>query len=122
MTGTETTFLPGYFAALDNGEDILQMFAPDFTFALLWSSGGEAREFAGGFDAWAGYMAQREPDGQRHQISHLLREGNIELASGWTTRFGEPLGTFTFAVELDGDRLVRRLFAARTEAFSGTPF
>lgn len=122
MTGTETTFLPGYFAALDDGEDILPMFARDFTFALLWSSGGEAREFAGGFDAWAGYMAQREPDGQRHHISHLLSEGNIELASGWTTRFGEPLGTFTFAVELDGDGLVRRLFAARTEAFSGTPF
>jgi hypothetical protein len=120
--GTETGFLPRYFAALDDGEDILPLFARDFSFALLWSSEGEAREFAGGFEEWAGYMAQREPDGQRHHISHLLREGRTELASGWTTRFDEPLGTFTFAVELDGDGLVRRIFAARTEAFSGTPF
>jgi hypothetical protein len=122
VTGTETGFLPRYFAALDDGEDILPLFARDFRFALLWSSEGEARQFAGGFEEWAGYMAQREPDGQRHHISHLLREGLTEVASGWTTRFDEPLGTFTFAVELDGDGLVRRIFAARTEAFSGTPF
>lgn len=122
MTDTATAFLPQYFAALDAGEDILPRFAADFTFALLWASGGEPREFCGGFDEWAGYMAQREPDGQRHHISHLLREGNTELATGWTTRFDEPLGTFTFAVELDNAGLVRRIFAARTDAFSGTPF
>lgn len=119
---TEAAFLPRYFAALDDGEEILHLFAPDFTFALLWSSSGEAREFAGGFEAWAGYMAQREPDGQRHHISHLLREGATEVATGWTTRFDEPLGTFTFAVELNGEGLVSRIFAARTEAFDGTPF
>jgi hypothetical protein len=122
VTATGTAFLPRYFAALDDGEEILSMFAPDFTFALLWSSGGEAREFAGGFEAWAGYMRQREPDGQRHHISHLLREGRTEVAAGSTTRDGEPLGTFTFAVELDDSGLVRRIFAARTEAFAGTPF
>jgi hypothetical protein len=121
VTATEA-FLPRYFAALDDGEDILSLFSPEFTFALLWSSGGEAREFAGGFEAWAGYMAQREPDGQRHHVSHLLREDNTEVASGWTTRHGAPLGSFMFAVELDEDGLVRRIFAARTEAFSGTPF
>jgi hypothetical protein len=123
VTDTATAFLPGYFAALDDGEDILPLFAHDFTFALLWSTpDGGAREFAGGFDEWAGYMAQREPDGQRHHISHLLREGRTEVATGWTTRFGDPLGTFTFAVELDDDGHARRIFAARTEAFGGTPF
>ena len=122
MTDTQGAFLPGYFAALDEGEDILHFFAPEFTFAILWSSDGEPREFRGEFDAWAGYMAQREPDGQRHHISHLLCEGDTELATGWTTRFDAPLGTFTFAIELDDAGLVRRLFAARTDAFSGTPF
>ena len=122
MTASETAFLPRYFAALDDGEEIMPLFAPDFTFSLLWSSDGEAREFAGGFDAWADYMAQRQPDGQRHHISHLLREGRSEIATGSTTRNGEPLGTFTFAVELDDEGLVRRIFAARTEAFAGTPF
>jgi hypothetical protein len=119
---TDTAFLPRYFAALDDGEDVMPFFASDFTFALLWSSDGEAREFAGGFDAWAGYMAQRQPDGQRHHISHLLSEGNTEVATGWTTRFDAPLGTFTFAVELDDARLIHRIFAARTEAFAGVPF
>jgi hypothetical protein len=122
MSATETAFLPRYFAALDDGDDIMPLFAREFTFALLWSSGGEAREFAGGFDEWAGYMSQREPDGQRHHVTHLLREGNMEVATGNTTRFGEPLGTFTFAVELDDAGLVRRIFAARTEAFAGSPF
>lgn len=122
MTGLEAPLLPRYFAALDEGEDILPFFSPEFTFSLLWSSDGTPREFTGGFDAWAGYMAQREPDGQRHHISHLLSEGSIELATGWTTRFDEPLGTFTFAVEIDDAGLIRRIFAARTDAFAGVPF
>ena len=119
---SDTAFLTRYFTALDDGEDIMPFFAPDFTFAILWSSGGEAREFTGGFDAWAGYMAQRVPDGQRHHVSHLLVEDGTEVASGWTTRYDAPLGTFTFVVELDEAGLVRRLFAARTEAFAGRPF
>jgi hypothetical protein len=122
MTQLEDALLPRYFAALDDGEDIMSFFARDFTFSLLWSSDGEPREFTGGFDAWAGYMAQRQPDGQRHHISHLLREDGTELATGWTTRFDAPLGTFTFAIERDDAGLIRRIFAARTDAFSGTPF
>jgi hypothetical protein len=116
------TFLPGYFETLDAGDDIMPMLAPDFTFALLWSTRDGAREFAGGFDEWRGYMEQRQPDGQLHHISHLLREGNTEVVTGWTTRHGDPLGTFTFTVELDETGCARRLFAARTEAFDGTPF
>ncbi len=48
--------------------------------------------------------------------------GRTEVATGWTTRYDAPLGTFTFAVELDDDGRARRLFAARTEAFAGVPF
>jgi len=119
---SSATFLPRYFETLDEGRDILPMLAPDFSFALLWATDEGAREFAGGFDEWAGYMAQREPDGQRHHISHSLRDGAIEVVSGWTTRHGDPLGTFTFTVELDEDDRARRLFAARTEVFGGAPF
>ena len=74
------------------------------------------------FGGAAALMAQREPDGQRHHISHSLREGDVEVVSGWTTRHGDPLGTFTFTVELDEDDRARRLFAARTEAFGGAAF
>jgi hypothetical protein len=98
------------------------MLAPDFTFALLWSSQDGAREFAGGLEEWRGYMDQRQPDGQRHHISRSLRDGDVEVVSGWTTRNGDPLGTFTFTAELDGEDRMRRLFAARTESFAGKPF
>jgi hypothetical protein len=111
-----------YFERLDAGDDIVPMLAADFTFSLLWATGGEAREFAGSFDEFAGYMAQREPDGQLHHINCSLRDGNTEVVTGWTTRFGEPLGTFTFAVELDGEERARRLFAARTDSFRGVTF
>jgi hypothetical protein len=115
-------FLPVYFEKLDAGEDVLPMLAPGFTFALLWSTDEGAREFAGELEEFRGYMAQREPDGQLHHINVSLREGNTEVASGWTTRHGEPLATFTFAVELDEDERATRLFAARTLAFDGKTF
>lgn len=111
-----------YFERLDAGDDILPMFAADFTFSLLWATGGEAREFAGSFEEFAGYMAQREPDGQLHHINLSLRHGNTELVTGWTTKFDAPLGSFTFAVELDEDERARRLFAARTDSFRGATF
>ena len=116
------TFLPVYFEKLDAGEDIIPMLAPGFTFALLWSTDEGAREFAGGFDEFGDYMAQREPDGQFHHISMSLREGRTEVAAGWTTQHGTPLATFTFAVELDEDERAVRLFAARTLAFDGVTF
>jgi hypothetical protein len=119
---TIASFLPAYFDALDEGRDIMPMLSQDFTFSLLWATADGANEFAGGFDAWRGYMEQREPEGQRHHISHSLREGSAEVATGWTTRHGDPLGTFTFAVELDENERARRLFAARTESFAGAPF
>jgi len=119
---SEATFLPVYFDRLDAGEDVVSMLAPDFTFSLLWATEEGAQEFAGSFEAFHGYLAQRDPDGQLHHISKSLRDGRTEVASGWTTRYGEPLGSFTFAVELDEDERVRRLFAARTEAFDGVPF
>jgi hypothetical protein len=119
---SSTAFLTDYFETLDDGRDIMPMLSPEFTFVVLWATPDGAREFAGGFDAWAGYMEQRQPDGQLHHISHLLREDNVEVVTGWTTRHGEPLGTFTFSVELDDEGRALRMFAARTEAFDGVPF
>jgi hypothetical protein len=125
MTGPPSApvvFLPGYFGKLDAGEDIVDLLAPDFTFSFLWATDDGAQEFAGALDDFLGYMGQRDPAGQRHHISHAVREGPIELVSGWTTRYGSPLGTFLFAVEVTDDGRARRLYAARTEAFKGVPF
>ena len=115
-------FLPDYFERLDEGMDIVGLLAPDFTFSLLWATSAGAQEFAGGLEEFLGYMAQRDPAGQRHHISHAMREGLTEVVSGWTTRYGSPLGTFLFAVEVTDDGRARRLYAARTEAFRGVPF
>lgn len=119
---SSATFLPVYFERLDAGEDIVPMLSPDFTFSLLWATGEGAQEFAGSFEEFRGYLAQRDPDGQLHHIARSLRDGATEVASGWTTRHGEPLATFVFAVELDDQELARRLYAARTLAFEGKPF
>ena len=119
---SDATFLPLYFERLDGGEDIVPMLAPDFTFALLWATGDGAQEFAGSFDEFQGYLAQRDPDGQLHHIARSLRDGRTEVASGRTTRYGEPLATFLFSVELDEEERALRLFAARTLAFDGVPF
>jgi hypothetical protein len=118
---TAASFLPVYLERLDAGGEIVTMLTRDFTFSLLWGADGAASEFAGGLDEFYGYLDQRDPAGQLHHISRTLREGNIEIASGWTTRHGNPLGTFLLAVELDGER-ARRLFATRTEGFAGVPF
>jgi hypothetical protein len=118
----DATFLPVYFERLDAGEDVVPMLAPDFTFALLWATGEGAQEFAGSFDEFRGYLAQRDPDGQLHHISNALRNVKTEVASGWTTRYGEPLASFLFSVELDDEERACRLFAARTLSFDGVPF
>ena len=120
---TPATFLPVYLKTLDETPlDVFPMLAPGFTFCFLWADERGAAEFAGSLDEYKGYLAQRQPDGQLHHLHVATREGRTEVATGHTTRFGEPLGTFTFTVELDESERATRLFAARTLAFQGRPF
>jgi hypothetical protein len=113
------TFLPRYFETLDATPlDLLPMLAPGFTFSVLWADDAGAHEFAGGLEEFRGYLAQRQADGQLHHIDLGVREGRREVVLGHTTRYGERLATFTFAVWLDGDDRAERLYAARTLSFS----
>jgi hypothetical protein len=115
---TEPQFLPGYFDTLDaQALDVLPMLAPGFTFSFLWSDEGGAREFTGGLDEFHGYLDQRQAEGQRHHIDVGTREGQIEVVLGHTTRYGNRLGTFTFALWLDADGKAERLYSTRTLAF-----
>jgi hypothetical protein len=116
-------FLPAYLKTLDETPlDVLPMLAPDFTFSVLWADEGGAHEFTGSYDEYHGYLSQRQAEGQLHHLNVSTREGSTEVATGWTTRNGDPLGSFTFAVELDGEDRAKRLFAARTLVFAGNPF
>ena len=117
------TFLPVYLETLDARPlEVLPMLTPGFTFSFLWSEAAGAKEFTGGLHEYHGYLAQRQSEGQLHHLNVAVREGTTEVATGWTTRHGTPLATFTFAVELGADDRAERLFAARTLAFQGRPF
>jgi hypothetical protein len=112
---TSATFLPRYLETLDSApNDVVQLFAPDFTFAVLWKADHGAQEFAGGLEAFRGYLAQRDADGQRHHIFTSSRRDRTEVVVGWTTRHGERLATFTMWAEVDADDRAEKLFAART--------
>jgi hypothetical protein len=111
-------FLPAYFETLDESAlDALPMLADGFRFCFLWSDERGPREFAGGLDDFHGYLEQRQAEGQRHHIDVGAREGDVEVVLGHTTRWGERLGNFTFAVWLDADGRAERLYSGRTERF-----
>jgi len=99
---------------------VLPLLASNLTFSVLWSTDDGAHEFAGGWDEFHGYLAQREPDGQLHHIDVGIRDGRREVVLGHTTRYGERLATFTFAAWLDDEGRAERLYAARTLAFGAT--
>lgn len=112
---SEATFLLTYLETLDTTPlDVVPMLAPEFTFAVLWNDEHGAKEFAGGYDEFHGYLAQRQSDGQLHHVVDSSRSGSLEVALGHTTRHGELLGTFTMAAQVDADGRAEKLFAART--------
>jgi hypothetical protein len=114
------TLLPDFLGKLDERPlEILPMLAPDMRFAVLWSDERGVNEFAGGLEEYHGYLAQREPEGQRHHLAVTARAGRTEVALGYTTRWGDELGTFTMFMEADEQERARRFFAARTLVFSG---
>jgi hypothetical protein len=115
-------FLPLYLATLDaTPDDVVPLLAPEIRFCVLWSANGEAQEFAGGMKELEGYYAQREPDGQLHHVELHRREGNSEVALGYTTRHGERLGTFTMAAQVDEQGRAVRLYASRTTSLPFDP-
>jgi hypothetical protein len=111
-------FTERYFKALDDGEPIdpAQWCTPDFHFCIMWGVAAEAKQIAGDLEAFRAYLDARvPPEGHVHHILYATGDTNREVSFGRTTQQGEPLATFSFAVELDGEgRRMRQLFAART--------
>ena len=111
------TFTERYFKALDGGEPIDpdQWCTPDFRFCVMWGVGDEASQIAGDLEAFRAYVDARvPPEAHVHHVLYSTGDATRELSFGRTTQQGEPLATFSFAVEVDGEGRMRQLFAART--------
>ena len=77
---SEATFLPAYLETLDTTPlDVVPMLAPSFSFSVLWNDPDGAKEFAGGFDEFHGYLAQRAggrpAPPRRRLVAHGLARG-----------------------------------------------
>jgi hypothetical protein len=110
-------FLTEWFAILDSADAdrILDLISDDFSFSILFSTGGDgATDFHGGRAEMEGYLAQREVGVRTH---HLLTASAVdpdELFLGEVRRSGVPEATFVATARLDDTGRVRRLFIGRS--------
>lgn len=112
-------FLSAWFALLDSPDAsrILELIADDFSFSILFSTGGDgATDFHGGRAAMEGYLAQREQGTRTHHLLTASAQGSDELFLGEVRRSGEPEATFLASARLDPSGKVRRLLIGRSPA------
>jgi hypothetical protein len=112
-------FLTAWFEILDSDEPvrILDLISDDFTFSILFSTGGDAAtDFAGGRPALVGYLEQREKGTRTHHRIAATSVGRQELFLGEVRRAGEPEATFVAAGQLDDDGRLARLLIGRSPA------
>jgi ketosteroid isomerase-like protein len=111
--------LTRFFALLDGpaAERSLDMLSGDLRFSILFSNGpGEARDFAGGREAFDGYMAQRGAPAWTHHVLAELVDGDLEVVFGETRQDGARLATFVAAIKLDADGRISRYIVGRSPA------
>ena len=112
------TFLVDFLKTLDETpREIIPTLGEDLRFVVLWSDDRGVHEFAGGLPEYHGYLEQREPEGQLHHVALPVGAGGLEVSLGYTTRWGDELGTFMMFTQVDGNKRLQRLIAARTLAF-----
>jgi hypothetical protein len=112
------TFLVDFLETLDQTpREIIPTLGETLRFAVLWSDDRGVHEFAGGLPEYHGYLEQREPEGQLHHVVLPVGVGGVEVSLGYTTRWGDELGTFMMFTQVDGNKRLQRLMAARTLAF-----
>ncbi|MFF0156711.1 nuclear transport factor 2 family protein [Streptomyces sp. NPDC005263] len=112
-------FLTNWFAILDSddADRILDLITDDFSFSILFSTGGDgATDFHGGRAEMEGYLAQRQVGVRTHHLLTASTVGQDELFLGEVRRSGVPEATFMASARLDGDGRVRRLLIGRSPA------
>ncbi|WTP62419.1 hypothetical protein OHU07_39450 [Streptomyces phaeochromogenes] len=111
------SFLTAWFAILDSedADRILDLISDDFSFAILFSTGGDgATDFHGGRAEMEGYLAQREVGVRTHHLLSASTVGQDELFLGEVRRHGELEATFVASARLTGTGRVRRLLIGRS--------
>jgi hypothetical protein len=112
-------FLSAWFALLDSDDAsrILDLISDDFSFSILFSTGGDgARDFHGGRAEMEGYLAQREQGVRTHHLLAAGVDGLDELFLGEVRRAGVPEAGFVASARLDESGKVRRLLIGRSPA------
>jgi hypothetical protein len=118
-TGVTAPVLTRWFATIDSDtpEAILDLIAPGFRFSIVFSVGdGKAVDFAGGREAMADYLAQREKGVLTHHVLSASTVGDDEFVLGQARRSGTFESTFVAAARLDAAGRVRRLMIGRSPA------
>ncbi|MPY56081.1 hypothetical protein [Streptomyces spongiae] len=116
---TPAPFLSAWFALLDSPDAsrILDLISDDFSFSILFSTGGDgATDFHGGRAEMEGYLAQREQGTRTHHLLTASAHGRDELFLGEVRRSGVPEATFVASARLTPSGKVRRLLIGRSPA------
>lgn len=119
MTTHTASFLSNWFAILDSddADRILDLISDDFSFSILFSTGGDgATDFHGGRPEMEGYLAQRAVGVRTHHQLSASTVGRDELFLGEVRRSGVPEATFVASARLDEAGRVRRLLIGRSPA------
>jgi len=117
MSDTAAPFLTAWFEIMDSDEPerILDLITEDFTFSILFSTGGGgASDFAGGRPALVHYLEQREKGVLTHHPLATSRSGNDELFLGEVRRGGVPEASFVAAGQIGASGRLERLLIGRS--------
>jgi hypothetical protein len=119
----EAPFLTAWFEILDSDtpDRILDLISADFSFSILFSTDGQATDFAGGRPAMEGYLAQREKGTLTHHLITATSSGREELYLGEVRRAGTPVASFVAAGQINADGQLDRLLIGRSPAVRFAP-
>jgi hypothetical protein len=113
-------FLRRFYGIVDGNdtERVLSLLSDDLRFSILFSTepGGAARDFAGGYAEFEGYMRQRGAPAWTHHVVAESAENGVELAFGETRQAGQVVATWVAAATLDGDGRLSRYIVGRSPA------
>lgn len=113
-------FLRRFYEIVDGNdtERVLALLSDDLRFSILFSTepGGDARDFAGGYAEFEGYMRQRGAPAWTHHVLAESAENGVELAFGETRQDSNVVATWVAAATLDGEGRLSRYIVGRSPA------